>query len=320
MHLYGQLIIISFLFCNEVCQAQMRSKSSYRPKLAELSISSVNSHYMTSSSDDFGNESIDKRFVRVRFKTLAPIIVKDSLKVGLQLSYLQQRFLFGGDKRSPSTDFGRHLTDENFKNVGATLLVQKSLSNNSKLTLVGGFGYNGTHLDFNPNGRKYVFSTFYQKRLNPSLSIGGGFLLNYNDVGIRALPLFTFDKDLSNKWNLTLTLPRSIKARYQVSNKSFLTFNVEVDGWRYNLGSAYQDYGANQLIISRLDLNKSLIFEKEINDWLWFGAEAGWNQNLRYFIAEAGEQYRDALDTFSEASAPFGKLSLFVVVPSKFVR
>jgi hypothetical protein len=57
-----------------------------------------------------------------------------------------------------------------------------------------------------------------------------------------------------------------------------------------------------------------------MNILLWAGVESGWNQNLRYFVAAAGENRRNALFDLNSADAGFFKFSVFLVPPKKYYR
>ena len=141
--------------------------------------------------------------------------------------------------------------------------------------------------------------------------MGGGLLVSHNDLGLRVFPIITLEEVLSPKWTLNLTLPKEVATRYRVNASSYLIARAALDGWRYNLSERFTDYEANSLNISRLDLRYSLAYERGLN---------GWNQNLRYFLAESGQNYRNAMTRFDQASAPFVQLSLFLVPPSRFYK
>ena len=315
-------LVLLFTITSETL-AQNKEQVPYRPKLVEFSFQTLNEHLLAPSSSPGifpADASNEKRSTQVTFKAIAPVLLRDSLKIGVQLKFDQQQFLFNDQDRSGQLGFGNYLGTQGFRSLGAKLLIQKKLNNGGSLNIVPGVDFNDNNLSFHRNTRRLFVTGIYQQKINKRRTVGGGLLVSHNDLGLRVFPIITLEEVLSPKWTLNLTLPKEVATRYRVNASSYLIAKAALDGWRYNLSERFMDYEANSLNISRLDLQYSLTYERGLNDWLWVGVEAGWNQNLRYFLAESGQNYRNAMTRFDPASAPFIQLSLFLVPPSKYYK
>ncbi|MCG8391377.1 MAG: hypothetical protein MJA30_37845 [Cytophagales bacterium] len=325
-HLYFKgftTVLALLLMIASKTSAQNKEQVPYRPKLVEFSFQSLNDHRLTPSQSPgafSGDASNEKRSAQLTFKAIAPVLLRDSLKIGVQLKFDQQQFLFNGHNRSGQPGIGNYLGEQDFRSLSARLLVQKKLNNGANLNIVSGVEFNDNNFSFHSNTRRLFVTGIYQQKISKRRTVGGGLLVSHNDLGLRVFPIITLEEVLSPKWTLNLTLPKEVATRYRVNASSYLIAKAALDGWRYNLSERFTDYEANSLNISRLDLRYSLAYERGLNDWLWVGIEAGWNQNLRYFLAESGQNYRNAMTRFDQASAPFVQLSLFLVPPSKFYK
>lgn len=315
------LVLLSILTGKTL--AQNKEQVPYRPKLVQFSFQSLNDHKLAPSSPSETSPravSNEKRSTQIAFKAIAPVLLRDSLKIGLQLKFSQQRFLFNDLDRSGQPGIGNYLGAQDFRSLGARFLVQKKLNNGGSLNIMTGVEFNDNSFSFHRNARRLLVTGLYQQKINNRRTLGGGLLVSHNDLGLRVFPILTLEEDLSTKWTLALALPKEATLRYRVNASSYLLAKTALNGWRYNLSEPFMDNKANQLNISRLDLRYSLTYEQALKDWLWTGFEVGWNQNLRYFMAEAGQNYRNATTRFERASAPFIQLSLFLVPPSKFYK
>ena len=101
--------------------------------------------------------------------------------------------------------------------------------------------------------------------------------------------------------------------------KTYLIGSTELVGWDYNLTRPLPNLDQN-FTLNKLDLEFRLKLEREIHDWLWCGVDLGFNKNLRYFLTNPGERYRDALANIYADNTSFLKLSVFLVPPRKLFR
>lgn len=292
----------------------------YRPRVVDFSYESFRTHnFRPSSSEIAGSESEIERIKRFYLKLTAPIILKENLKFGLQLKFDRQNFLFDPEKDQSFSELSEHLNTENFESVALRFWLQKTLKNDAKLSFAGGIESNSDEFTIAGNAFRNFLSATYEKKLNDRRTLGGGVLVDYTSAGVRGYPMIIYKDELSPRWNLDLLLPKSAVLRYKWDEQTYVSFRTEVKGWRYNLSEPVESLDPN-LTIRRTDLRFALVFEREIHDWLWAGFETGWNHNLQYFVANAGERRRDALFYLNSANAAFLKFSLFIVPPKKFYR
>jgi hypothetical protein len=293
-------------------------QTSYRPKLAEFGIETLRDYDVKSNSESLGNATneIDEDRL-IKAKLGIPILIKKDRLFGLQLKYYQHRFEFDQEDQVTNDDLFQHLDTRKFTSAGIRFFYQQDVRTNHQFRIIGGSELKSDEFQLNQNTTKHFISGTYCWKPSATTEFGTGVVVN-RVMGITAVyPLFLFNKDLTPKWALNLTLPKSASMRYNLNQKNFLIATAELRGWRYNLTEAVPTYQRN-LMLRRVDLQFSVSWEHEIHDWLWFGVDVGYNKNLQYFVANPGDRSRDALINLRSQDAAYTKLSLFIVPPRKF--
>ena len=85
-----------------------------------------------------------------------------------------------------------------------------------------------------------------------------------------------------------------------------------------NEGTVFSNY--NKLHLFRSELRYTLNYEREIHDWLWFGIEAGYRQNLRFNLTNGPRGRADVIIRNTLRDAPVVNASIFVVPPRFFLK
>lgn len=307
-------VLLSWFACT-TCLAQ--KPDSYRPKMAEFATESLRNYGMDSHSEAFGNSSdkVDNDRL-IKAKIGVPIIIEKHRMMGLQLKYAQHQFEFDMNDHLIPNDLILHLNDQTFTSAGIRFLYQRDVKKGQQLRIVAGAEIKSDVILWNRNTTKYFVSGTYIWRKSESTKIGTG-LMASRMMGLTSInPLFIYQKQLTPKWYLDLTLPKSVSMRYKGSSKNYFITKTEFRGWRYNLTEAVPEENKS-LTLQRADLQFSFSWEHEIHDWLWFGASAGYNKNLRYFLAEKGDRRRNAIVQLRSKDALFTKFSFFIVPPRK---
>jgi hypothetical protein len=135
---------------------------------------------------------------------------------------------------------------------------------------------------------------------------------------LNGAPIILCNKELNNRWLIDARLPKEINFKYAFSPDSF-----------YGYGSA-RAIGANYAIGRRDELPSNLSFrrrsidvfggvEKEIEDWLWVGVEAGYNVPVQSVLVERDAPTRDYTHSFRMQAAPFFRVRVFAVVPKSLL-
>lgn len=305
-----------FLCCllGFVCQLKAQFDQ-YRPKIAEFSYKVLGDYQTISNSETFGNASseIDHESL-LKLKLGIPLIIRDNKLFGLQLLYYQHHFNFDDEDFSGNYDLYNHLSGQAFSNLGIRGLYQYDVSDNEQMTLTAGFEARGDEIVWNRNTAKVFISGLYKKTLNDRTKIGYGGVFAHGLRLTSFYPIFSFEKVLRPGWTLDMVLPKSIGLRREFNPKTYLTGQVEFEGWRYNLtdaiGTERRDF-----TLRKADLELRLKFEREIHDWLWFGAELGYNKNVSYYLANPGDRGNGALIDLRARDARYLKFTLFIVPP-----
>ena len=303
-----------------LCAQQSDGKVLYRPKIAEFSVESLYDYKTASTSESFGSATHEVDHDRLyKIKLGLPIVMKQDRLFALQLKYYQLGFNFDADDAPIDYDLYQHLDARQLSSTGLRFIYQRDLAPNKKLTFAGGAEVNSDAFTWHQHTTKYFLSGIYEKKLNRNTTLGGGLVVNMDMGRLRVYPVIQYVKDLSPKWTLDLQLPKSVAIRRNINPANFLIAKVQVRGWRYNLTNAVEG-GQRDLTLRRADIQFSLSWEHEIHDWLWVGADVGYNKNFRYFLANPGDRARDALIDLTSRDAKYLKLSVFLVPPKKFYR
>ncbi len=312
------------LFCAGCPKAKAQSKDKsnvpYKPKVFQFSYQKL---YANNPLGFEGNQLTPlerEANYRVSFNMLAPFVVKDDFLLGVQLKYDQQRFVFENFETSETSSLSGTLNQIDFRRKGVSLVGQKDFSNDQKLSFALSTNFNSDRFSLSMASLRSSLTGLYEKQISPMTSIGGGLRLSYDEQGVRVLPVFTYDKTINENWNLSLTLPKEAILRYRLSYNSFLSVKTELNSYRYILNDPLQGYEGVDLSIARLDFRASLLYEKQLTDWIGLGVEYGWSNRSRHFLVERGNRRRDALLEFRNPRAPYVKASLFIVPPSKFIK
>jgi len=300
--------------------AQTDSNDSYRPKIAEFSVEALMDYHTTSSSEDLGslqNEVDNDRLYKA--KIAVPVVMNKQRLIATQLKYYQYKFFFDEDEFTEDQALYSHLSEAKFTSVGLRALYREKIGLTDQLMLAGGAEINADQLQWRQNTTKYFFSGIYSRQISNRTKIGGGFVFNQAMRITSLYPVFNYERQLSPKYHLSLSLPKSIAVRRKINNTNYLIGTAQVRGWRYNLSNAIEGE-TSDLTLRRGDLELSVSWEREIHDWLWFGVTLGYNKNLRYYLAEPGKRQKDAIINIQSEDARYAKLSLFIVPPRKFYQ
>ena len=293
---------------------------SYRPKIAEFSYKALGDYQTISNSETFGNASSEiEHESLLKLKLGIPLVIKDNELFGLQLLYYQHHFNFDDEDFADNYGLYNHLSGQAFRNLGLRGLYQYSLDDRRELTFAAGLEARGDEIQWNRNTTKVFVSGQYKKRVNSRTRVGYGAVLSRGLRLTSFYPIFTYEKVLSPGWTLDAVLPKSVALRKEINPKTYLTGQLEFEGWRYNLTNPMPGDGRD-FTLRKADLELRAKFEREIHDWLWFGAELGYNKNVSYYLAHPGERGDRALIDLRARDARYLKFSIFIVPPRSLSR
>ena len=304
-----------FLFFLINISAPAQEMLTYRPKISEFSLEGISSYEVTSTKrNNETNYTIDRdRLIKLRLGV--PVILKEKTLFGVQLKYFKQSFNNNSFISKPDPLF-THLNENPLTNAGLNFLYQRKISETRKFSLMGVTEIASDNWELHRSTTRNLLAGEYSIQLNPQTAIAYGGVIN-NALGIwNIYPTFTYKKQLTSKILLEATLPKSINWRYHLNEKTFFIFQTEFNNWRYNVTNALPNE-ARLLTVQRADVYFKLQLEREIHDWLWFGVDLAYINNLSSFIVNPGDRQRKAIQEYDLTNSSYFRISLFLLPPEK---
>ena len=267
-----------------------------------------------------GKISSNRRFdIRLRF----PIVHKPSITIAAGLKYSQEEFNFSDDQPM-NYSFYQDLEDRPLKSAGLHFYVVKPTKNKKYFILRTSLDLNGDY-----GSGKFGKSEFLKFSITPligwkqseNLSYAVGFTYGYTFGVPLIIPVVSYNKNFNCNFGIESVLPLSLKLRYTKNEKNYWYGGAELGGASYRLdneGTAFNNY--NKLHLFRSELRYTLTYEREIHDWLWFGLEAGFRQNLRFNLTNGPKARADVIISNNLKGAPVVNASIFVVPPRFFLK
>ncbi|MEP7371889.1 MAG: DUF6268 family outer membrane beta-barrel protein [Chitinophagaceae bacterium] len=267
-----------------------------------------------------GKISSNRRFdVRVRF----PIINKPSLTIAAGLKYSQEEFNFSDDQPA-NYSFYKDLEDRPLKSAGLHFYVVKPTKNKKYFILRTSLDLNGDYGSEKFGKKeflKFSVTPLIGWKKNENLSYAVGFTYGYSFGVPLIIPVLSYNRNFNCHFGIESVLPLSLKLRYTKNEKNYWYGGVEMGGASYRLdneGTAFSNY--NKLHLFRSELRYTLTYEREIHDWLWFGIEAGYRQNLRFNLTNGPRARADVIIKNTLKGAPVVNASIFMVPPRFFLK
>ena len=257
--------------------------------------------------------------LRLRF----PIVHKPSLTIAAGIKYTREEFMYS-DEAPMNYPFYKDLEDRPLKSAGIHFYVVKPTRTNKYFMLRTSFDLNGDY-GSDKFGKKeflkFSVTPLIGWKRNENLSYAVGFSYGYTFGRPLILPVFSYNKNFNCNWGIESVLPISVRVRYTKNEKNFFYTGLELGGASYRLdneGTAFSSY--NKLHLFRSELRFTINYEREIHDWLWFGIEAGYRENLRFNLTNGPRGSSDIIVNNKLGGAPLVNASLFVVPPRFFLK
>ena len=321
---------ITYIFCLLLlpffCHSQEQPDSTKRfkryftpkPKLASFSYKGIADFKLNGESDAFGKENANvKRNIRRDMYLRVPCFIKNGTLIGVGLRYRHEKFRFS-DINAVDKGPYRKFEDKGLRSAGVDILFQRKLDEDKKIQGNLGFRLNG---DTYRGGAiqdflKVSLFVLYKKKKNDRTEIGYGIAAGYDLGSPLVYPIFSYKRHLTKHLTLDLNLPKQARFMYGFSDKTFLSWTAEVSGASYRVERPLLE-GYDRLEIRKSEFRTYLRLEREIHDWIWLGAEAGYNQYINFYTSEPRELRDNAIITFDTSPAPFFKVGIFFVPPKK---
>ena len=263
-----------------------------------------------------------KSNTRWNLKATAPLLNKKGIKIAVGLRYFVEEFNLEDIEQSTNS-FYRTLDDRPLKSLGATLYIMKPFKGNKYLLSRLSTSFNG---DFradeikNSDIIRQSAALLYGVKVSPFRSVAFGINLSNNFGSVGILPLLSYNASWNENWLFESLLPLNAKLSY-VSNsqKNVFTSEVKLEGGNYKFFADEGILSDDKLFLRKAEVQFSFHYEREIHDWLWFGAEIGLRVNLENEMTDTIFS-RDPLLKNDIKKAFLSSFSIFIVPPRKFLE
>ncbi len=201
--------------------------------------------------------------------------------------------------------------DFNFQNIASSLIAIHQIddiwTNFTRIKI-----QNGAEkiLPLNRRALNTNFSNFLQKKINGGL-IGFGFQIGYNRT-FSLLPVFQYEKEFGNGWELNISLPQRILINKQLGKSSRVYAGLKGSRSNYLFMDELQGISSN-LYYRRITANAVIGVEKQLSNLFGMMIEAGATKPLRSAVYSFDTGWRKLHD-FNEGVAPYVKLGVFLSI------
>jgi hypothetical protein len=265
-----------------------------------------------------------KRNRRWDFRVRFPIVNKPSLIIAGGIKYTREEFRFDNLSGVNSYPLYHNLENRPLKNAGIHFYVVKPTRSKKYFILRTSFDLSGDY-GSDKFGKKeflkFSITPLIGWKQNENLSYAAGFTYGYTFGVPLIVPVFSYNKNFNCHWGIESVLPISLKLRYTKNEKNYLYTGLELAGASYRLdneGTIFSEY--SRLHLFRSELRYTINYEREIHDWLWFGIEAGYRQNLRFSINNGPRAKSDIIISNKLKGSALINASIFMVPPHSLLK
>lgn len=271
-----------------------------------------------------------RRNNKLDIKAYFPLVNKSRIKVVGGFNYFFEEFNF--EYPLPKYSFYENLEDKNLKTIAGQLVMLRPINETNFYVMRIKGELNGDYTSKKVAVADYLKTTLeflYGWKKSPTYSYGFGAQLGYALGRRRLYPAFLYNRTFNSKWGIESILPANADIRYNASEKSLWFAGFSVDGAAYNLNFNNPSFNNLETMeLRRSEIRARVRWEREIYDFLWLGAEAGYRQNFTFEVSdkESGDGYmffdkRDApiIDNKLKG-APLFSLEIFLVPPRRFLK
>ena len=282
-------------------------------------------NYTTIRNQNINTEYASERYLGqveetsiIEVKAKVPILLRDNLKIILGGNYSTYDFRFA-EQHTDWNQIFESLNKSRYSSLGAKLYVLKPFKGNKYVFARFSAQFTG---DLSKEGIDDYFrstvSILYGIRSSTKMTWGVG--LNYRFALDRHLvfPTLAYSQILTNKWSLEAYLPVNVNLRYMHNSKNIFELRNRLVGEKFNINSGIR--GDNNLFLSKTDLNSTLVYEREVHDFLWVSFAAGGQFNFDFNSTKNRATLGDGSLKVSNnlTNALIFEVGIFIVPPKKW--
>jgi hypothetical protein len=286
----------------------------------------------TGKEPQIGNrEAQVRRNNKLDIKAYVPLVNKPRFKLVGGFNYFFEEFNFEEPGKDSNYPFYANLEDRNLKTISGQLVMLRPINERNfyifriKGELNGDYS---SHEVAIPDYLKTTVEYLYGWKRNSNLTYGVGAQLGYALGRRRIYPAFLYNQTFNDRWGIEALLPANADLRYNASARSIWFGGFSVDGASYNIN--VKGIGApafETLELRRSEIRARVRWEREIYDFLWMGAEAGYRENVSFnaFEKDANDSFlfggkEDPIIKNKLKGAAIFSLEIFIVPPKRFLK
>jgi hypothetical protein len=277
-----------------------------------------------SKSDDFtdqeGKVSNNDRFV---VKGYVPVWNRPHLKMVVGVNYEREEFEF--KDRPTGYQLYDELEEKGLKTLGTQLVVLRPIDERNFVLGRVKAELNGDYTSSELQRKDYLrmsYELVYGWKKSPMFAWGIGAQLGYT-FGRRSIyPAILYNRTWNERWGVEALFPARVLVRRNMSAKSLLFAGYDVNGLSYILKLREQlpiDPTLKTVELRETELKMRGRWEREIYDFLWFGAEGGYRYNNSFDVFDRRNGRTKVIDN-KLAGTPYFSFELFIVPPRRFLK
>lgn len=278
--IHGQDLILTPIG-ETVCSPGVVNKSPGKGLLIEYGLRpGIKLQSNSSNIDEPSRIGLNKRY---KIKLKAPLVNKEKLKVLVGWNYYGEEYNFnhiGYDDQS----LLRAIDNRGLKSSRLSLYLIKPINYKYYFALKAVAAYNGDYdgiFNFDSRYARYDVATIFgvKKRANVEWGVGLLFRKGFTN-SFPVVPFGIYNHTFNSKWGIEATIPTSIKGRYNINDKSLITFGPSFESRSYSIDVNGRGTNSTMYTMQRSELKFGLSYQHNIKGWLWMEASSGYVRNF----------------------------------------
>jgi hypothetical protein len=259
---------------------------------------------------------------RYMFKMKVPILNKKKIKLLAGWNYYSEEYNFdyiGTDSRS----IFNTIDDQELKSSRISLYMIHPINHKYYLGVKAVASYNGDYngvFEFDKRYSNYDIAAIFGVKKRSNLEWGVGLLARRNYIRGTSMPIVPFaifNHTFNEKWGIEMTIPTSLKGRYNINEKNIMLFGTEFDSRTYSIDINDTNFtDPIHYTMRRSELRLTLQYQRHLGSWFWMELKTGFVSNFTTTFEVRDDGQRDVTPlTFTPSNGPFFKMGLFISPP-----
>lgn len=302
-----KIIVFTLLAQQAIAQVDTLSQDYCQPRIKgvpsgkgfSLDYESQPNYSMTTKDKTglFGDSKINIRTnSRIKVKAKIPILNKPHLSIIAGMRYQKEEYHF--ENNSNNNPFFNTLEDKGLKTIGSDFLIMKPTKSKNYWFLRVKADFNGDYTNnfLRSEFLKFSVSPAWGRKVTEDFTFALGLSYNYRFGSPMVIPIFSFNKNFNEKWDIESILPINVKIRFKPNENLNWINAVELEGASYKLNSLKSEaLNFKNTHLHRSDVRFTTRVEKRLSGWFWMAAAAGISENIIYNVTNSNQSKKKIL-------------------------